>query len=484
MAEQIQDIMDSDASEDAKTMALDNMFDFVSRWVEGKINGPDGKPLPIMGDRDGLYELVTDIYTNGPQAAYVDPQDFDQPTLSAEAQAAKSRGEARRALLDDPSLGLREEYYSGDLDTGNDKITTEARGKLTRGLLAATQLPEHKGSVEDKVYNNAVEALADEKKAGGINQASQLISHGVAVKTDGWFPPNTALSERGAIELAAVSIAAAKHPGAVDDTFLAEQIEASTQTFESMRSAFQGANGSLESIAGADAVRISARSVQTLSVQNVTLVGSGGSGGGSPGGGVLGDAVEFLNVSYKSIKKGFQTGDWSDFGMNVAAFGASAVVSAGMVAGSILLATAVAGPVGAAVVGAAWALYEVYDVLSNGWELLNKIAADLGLRDAIEATGLTDVNDLHSNGVGKQILLNAVLGVLGAPTVPNLELLYKIDDQTTELPDKITGTDARELFYVYNGGIADGAAASTRRAAGSASTPSTAKATRPSRWSS
>jgi len=60
--EQIRLIMDSGASEEAKTRALNNLFDFTSRWVEGKVTGPDGKPLPIMGDNNGLYDQVNDIW--------------------------------------------------------------------------------------------------------------------------------------------------------------------------------------------------------------------------------------------------------------------------------------------------------------------------------------------------------------------------------------------------------------------------------------
>ena len=58
---------------------------------------------------------------------------------------------------------------------------------------------------------------------------------------------------------------------------------------------------------------------------NAMLVGLGGN--------AIGDIVEFLNVAYEPIKKGFQTGDWSDFGEVVLQHGVGAAISAVLVIG-------------------------------------------------------------------------------------------------------------------------------------------------------
>ncbi|WP_133251511.1 calcium-binding protein [Zavarzinia aquatilis] len=95
------------------------------------------------------------------------------------------------------------------------------------------------------------------------------------------------------------------------------------------------------------------------------------------GGGFIGDVGEFLNVSYDSLKKGINTGDWSDFRQNVINYGASAVLSAGLAFSSIALAGAVAGPIGAAAMSAFWAAYGVYDAITNLAELGDKILTDM-----------------------------------------------------------------------------------------------------------
>ena len=94
------------------------------------------------------------------------------------------------------------------------------------------------------------------------------------------------------------------------------------------------------------------------------------------GGGFIGDAAEFIDASYESIKKGFQTGDWSDFGDNVAQFGVGLVISAALIASTTAIAASVS-PLLGALVGATWAAKGIYD----GWvaisSLINKISDDL-----------------------------------------------------------------------------------------------------------
>ncbi|HZG08743.1 MAG TPA: hypothetical protein VEZ70_07185 [Allosphingosinicella sp.] len=62
LVEQIEDIMASGASEDAKTAALHNLFDFTWRLAKGTVLGPDGKPLGVMGDSTAFQDTLTDTF--------------------------------------------------------------------------------------------------------------------------------------------------------------------------------------------------------------------------------------------------------------------------------------------------------------------------------------------------------------------------------------------------------------------------------------
>jgi len=109
------------------------------------------------------------------------------------------------------------------------------------------------------------------------------------------------------------------------------------------------------------------------------------------GGGAIGDVVEFLNASYESIKIGLDTNDWSSFRQNILTYGASAVISAAVVALSVAAAAEI-GVLAASVVAAGWAAYGVYDALTNGIELIGKLHADW--RDSDLGKLLTEFFDL------------------------------------------------------------------------------------------
>uniref|UniRef100_UPI0027397D79 calcium-binding protein n=1 Tax=Ruegeria sp. HKCCD8929 TaxID=2683006 RepID=UPI0027397D79 len=94
------------------------------------------------------------------------------------------------------------------------------------------------------------------------------------------------------------------------------------------------------------------------------------------GGGVVGDVAEFLNLSYDSIKKGLNTGDWSDFHGNIAQFGLALVVSAAMITGTVAIATAIS-PVFGTLVAASWVGWGVIDGISNLAQLAGKLIDDL-----------------------------------------------------------------------------------------------------------
>ena len=131
---------------------------------------------------------------------------------------------------------------------------------------------------------------------------------------------------------------------------------------------------------------------------NAMLVGLGGH--------AIGDIAEFLNMSYEPIKKGFQTGDWSDLGRTAIQYGASAVVSAVLVVGSIAATAAIVGafsaaaaPIAAGFVAAGWAAYGLYDAVTNGAELIGKIVADL-------ASVIPKIGDMIERGLaaGKEAI--------------------------------------------------------------------------------
>jgi len=181
------------------------------------------------------------------------------------------------------------------------------------------------------------------------------------------------------------------------------------------------------------------------------------------GGNAIGDIVEFLNVAYEPIKKGFRTGDWSDFGETVAQYGVAAAVSAVLVIGSVALATAVAGPIAAAFVAAGWAAWGLYDAITNGVELLGKISADLA--NVIPKIGET-IEDIGSAiekyvGVISRIVANAMDVDFNAPIFagadgPNaLVRKYLVDGLDPSLPGSITGSDKAERFYGKNGASVD-----------------------------
>ena len=93
------------------------------------------------------------------------------------------------------------------------------------------------------------------------------------------------------------------------------------------------------------------------------------------GGGVIGDTAEFLNLAYDSLKKGLDTGDWSDFIGNVGTYGFALFASAVAITGTVALA-GMAGPGAAALVASLWVVFGVIDGLSNIVELVGKIGED------------------------------------------------------------------------------------------------------------
>ncbi|WP_170547149.1 calcium-binding protein [Ruegeria arenilitoris] len=110
------------------------------------------------------------------------------------------------------------------------------------------------------------------------------------------------------------------------------------------------------------------------------------------GGGVIGDTAEFLNLSYASIKKGLDTGDWSDFHGNIAQFGVALAVSAALIIGTTAIAGAIS-PVLGAVVAATWAAVGVIDGLNHMIILAGKVQKDIANGYWYEKLGAPDWMD-------------------------------------------------------------------------------------------
>ncbi|HMO06583.1 MAG TPA: calcium-binding protein, partial [Paracoccaceae bacterium] len=172
------------------------------------------------------------------------------------------------------------------------------------------------------------------------------------------------------------------------------------------------------------------------------------------GGGPAGDVIEFLNIAYEAIKTGIRTGDWSDFEDKVKEYGWSMVMSAVMVTVSVAVAGAVFGPAAAAIVGAGWAVWGLYDALSNGAELFQKLAADLQAL-VLEAS---QAADSFFNKLANQILDSYgieelapeigphAMGVGGIPV-----LTFVADDQGEGYASEAVGWSGFDRIWGRNG---------------------------------
>ena len=179
----------------------------------------------------------------------------------------------------------------------------------------------------------------------------------------------------------------------------------------------------------------------------------------------IANAVVFLDQAYDSIKKGFQTGDWSDFANNVVTFGVGAVVGAVLIAGSVAVAAGIAGAISAAaaapvaaLVAAGWGAYGLFVAIESGADLLGKITADIN-------TGLKALDNFvltleHTAEVGLTIFSRAIALAdnvstdspvfSGSVNGGSLVTRYLVDPLNDGLPSEIMGTTANEQFFGQN----------------------------------
>ncbi|AVX03475.1 iron-regulated protein FrpA [Maritalea myrionectae] len=183
------------------------------------------------------------------------------------------------------------------------------------------------------------------------------------------------------------------------------------------------------------------------------------------GGGLAGDAVEFLNIAYDSIKVGVQTGDWTEFVKVSKSYGSAALVGALLMSTAVVVAGAVAGPVAATFVAAGFAAYGLYEVVVNGAELLGKISEDIARVISEIDLDIQAILSDQQHASGLERLADAVtlifLGARSPEDIAPHELAYAVDNLVASLPDSVRGTDESELFFgrnnaeIYGGGGVD-----------------------------
>jgi hypothetical protein len=182
------------------------------------------------------------------------------------------------------------------------------------------------------------------------------------------------------------------------------------------------------------------------------------------------NAVQFLDEAYDPIKKGFQTGDWTDLASTVLKFGVGAVVGAILIAGSIAVASAVAGAISAsaaapvaALVAAGWGIYGLYQAIGSGVDLLGKITADVTVGLKVVDNFVTQLE--HATEVSLTVFARSIALAnnvsLDSPVFNgsvgggSLVTRYLVDPLNDGLPSEITGTDANEQFFGQNNAYID-----------------------------
>ncbi|MET1112193.1 MAG: calcium-binding protein, partial [Allosphingosinicella sp.] len=170
----------------------------------------------------------------------------------------------------------------------------------------------------------------------------------------------------------------------------------------------------------------------------------------------LGLGIGYADTVYDSVKKGWNTGDWSDFWIESAKWGA---VTAGAFAAVAVVTAVVAGTAAAPFVAAGLAIAGLVGGAIALADLAGKVINDIfGIESTPLADGaVTNPETMFNNNTGERILYDWITGQLGSRTyLQSLEILYQADDQSDEFPDDVLGTDKSELFYAFNGARVDG----------------------------
>jgi hypothetical protein len=403
---------------------------FADELAQGKIKDAQGNIMGVMGNTPYQYDLLRRFY--GEMAGTVNPADPNGGPLHDTAARSPLRfrsadSAAERAEIDD---------YIASLDT-----TTITDDRFKRVM-----------NEEYLTINRQLDLLTAEQYNAGLKAlGDQLEVTDAQSEASGQIAQGSGLAEKGVLELTAEDVAqttaslraSEKTSGPVNEADLTKLTAEQRQILS--RLAQQAAN-TPDTLADVDpnALRLAGRSVQLQGVK------------AGFAGGALGDTAEFLNGAYEPFKVGVRTGNWAPLLVVSAQYGASLVTSAIMIGASVALGGVLGGPAVANFIGAGWAGYGIADGLENGAQLLDKIAVDLGIKEASETKRLApkdgDPDNLFVNGVQDLVLANAFLGQLGEFPIGAFQKAYRVDDTDLALPDLIQGQNIGELFYGAHGG--------------------------------
>ena len=434
-------------SDAAKRVALDNLYDWTWRLMKGEILGNNGKPIGGMGNTP-FREVLTDAFLNGTSrspAGYVEPAQFEN-LANASAQATKQRVQQSY-----------QELFQIDASTGKPIEKSNQWAASQRATQLAEVLRDRNLSPPE-IRNRVLKSLGVDWETNfaavdaAVTEAATIAE--AKSKAGAWPSEDAALVQRYLAEARASMSAGELRPGASEDSllkrFLADESGRVALEFK-YADQLKAALGDY-GFETARAMHRSAISIATKASEIAQGVGSNRLTGFK--GSMVGLGIGYIDSVYDFLKKGFQ-GDWSDFLIENAKFGA---VAGSAFAGIAVITGAVAGTAIAPFVAAGFALAGVYATGVALGDLMLKVAVDLGLVELPKQDGgvknRLQENANFLNNVGEKVLLAAVRGQIGkAPILPTLQLKYEADTNSDKLPDQVRGTNISELFYGKNGAI-------------------------------
>ncbi|MGB3407491.1 MAG: hypothetical protein WBA67_08350, partial [Jannaschia sp.] len=406
------------------------LFAFAKKVSAGGFDGQtiDGSTAEIQAQLDARFDPVLAILTGEAQAPDTTPEQVAEANaLIAESQTATF----------DPDLVDENRTFNTQarLDAQRD-LTAELRSIGAVTAEEATKATDRLDIAQGKVDGGDVRGAENDIRAAAIvnGKNATLAANGQLTLTP------AERTELAAAELI-VDISSDVRNGSIAD--LPSVDEQVTET----RAAQERLSGTFDNPLP-DLSQLDEDTVRSLDIAFKAHVAG-------LGGGFLGDTVEFLNVSYDAFKIAITTGDLGPLGEATKQYGYALVWSAALVAGTIAAASAAAAfffgaaaaPVAAAIVGAGWAIYGLYDAYRNGAELFGKIADDIWSKIA-EAYVLaeTDKTNIAVNGLFERIASDT----FDAPEGQSFQLQLIADSVAQGFANQIKGSDANELIWARN----------------------------------
>ena len=431
-------------SQEALRYGIDYISKFSDDLATGLVKDADGRPVGVLGgpNTQAMFAEAFDRYTNG-----FDPSFVDDPNNSVGQQA--------RLLLDP----YRATILSADMQISYTDANGEFKSSEARFDYMAKQVEAAlgEGYITPEQYNDIIDKLGKSRTNGArIRNAGIQLYRDVASKLQadiGRIAEHTVrfLSEGRAVAVSRGTATVVELEQAVQNERILVEIEQANRA--SLPSRF------------ADFGPETARAIHKSAIQlgnKVSRVAGQieGSSFNSFKGVLAGLGIGYADHVYDSVKKGWETGDWSDYWINTAQYGAVATIAVGgisvvtaLVAGTAIAPFVGAGLVVAGVVGTGVALGNLAANVINDLLGLERIPEDPG---AI-AQAIQD-NQLFLSQVGERILYDWINGELGKPRLEGIEIVYLADDQGEGHPDQVKGTGEAELFYADNGAKVDGGA--------------------------